>query len=143
MELHKGDMWDVDGDYHIVTANNVVGERGDLVMGAGAAKQMLIKHPGIDTEFGTRINTIMKNDFYGVLIVGNTGVFQSKYHWRDPSDIDLIEKSATILRTVANTLLDKRFVMNFPGIGLGKLNRGEVEGVIESILPSNVIVCAL
>lgn len=156
-----GDLWSEIGtaDLILVTTNSTVTKSHKLVMGRGAAKEALEQPFFIDTfssapeikvdEWAGRFieeNALTK---YGVIVtpykrvylseVINTklGLFQVKYHWREPADVNLIWFSTVELIKIAGGY--NRIAMNYPGIGNGRLNEAVVAPMIQR-LPDNVFI---
>lgn len=151
MVLREGDMWSAYGeaDVFLVTTNAVLTRDHRLVMGAGIAKEALRRHPGLDRVWGDRLLSLFEAVYdagrlpvYGVLWPTKgekLAAFQTKRHWKDKADPDLIANAAGQLRRVAERFPDKSFHLNFPGIGLGGLKEEDVLPLLES-LPDNVVV---
>lgn len=138
----QGNMWYVFDavDYFVITTNAYVKQNGALVMGAGIARQVRDKWPGIDVEMGKAVRAAMDaQKYYGVILGEKLGIFQVKYYFADAADLDLIWRSATELERVAREMPDKTFALNFPGIGNGKLSRELVAPLLKG-LPDNVQV---
>jgi hypothetical protein len=137
----------------VITANSIVKKNGELVMGAGAAKQAKDRIPGIALEAGNAVLRSSVNApeglFYGFTFVRRPtidrvglGLFQVKYHWDDPARLDLISSSAEYFATHAFFFPDVNFRMNFPGIGNGKLNYDDVLPLLRSMEDQdNVTIC--
>jgi hypothetical protein len=151
MHVITGDLWQEEGkaDIILVTTNSIVNARGKLVMGRGAAEQAASRYPSLASDLGRLISRIPL-DFtphprYGILILppfanGVTlGAFQVKYNWRNAAILDLIQESARRLRVIARAFPHWRIVLNFPGIGNGKLTEHQVYPAI-NLLPDNVYV---
>ena len=110
MNLIIGDLWSELGkaDLLLYPANNVFDKDGRHVMGAGVAQQFKKRFPLLPCAMGHRLKNC--TDFYGVVstpwmhedFAFRLGAFQSKYHWRDPSPLELIERSAWKLALGAN-----------------------------------------
>jgi len=135
-----GDMWSVFDtvDYFVITTNAILKKNNALVMGAGIAKQVRDRYPGIDVEIGNAINqTCGYAGEYGLLIGNKIGVFQVKYHYKQTANLGLISQSAKELAAHAEANPDKTYALNYPGIGNGGLKRWLVEPLLE-ILPDNV-----
>ena len=107
-------------------------------MGAGIAKQVRDRFPGIDWTIGQEILD-MTDDWgrYGTIIGGDLGVFQVKTFWGNKADLGLIQYSAECLNWYAHQAPENRFDLNFPGIGNGQLNYDDVFPLIAD-LPDNV-----
>lgn len=151
MQLRRGDMWSVydEADVFLVTTNAVLTRDYRLVMGGGIAKEALERYPGLDWLWGYRLYSRywqvyerQQLPIYGVLWPINgekLAAFQTKRHWREKADLDIITNAAWRLRLVAERYPDKRFHLNFPGIGLGGLRPEEVQPTL-AMLPDNVVV---
>lgn len=141
-------------DYICFTSNSFVKNNGSLVMGAGFAKSIKDKFPNIDLEFGKLINSItdlvsihrtsydiLKRNFprYGLVFIDNIGAFQTKYSFNNPSTVELIQFSTEKLKEFAENNPNKLIGLNYPGIGLGKLQEEQVLPIIET-LPDNVLI---
>lgn len=99
MILKKGNIFDdfEDLDYVGVTTNSILNKKGDLVMGAGVAKQAKEYNAYLPTLFGSQIKAKgVEGGFYGVLIQGKYYAFQTKRHWRDKSSIQDVIRSINI-----------------------------------------------
>lgn len=127
------------------TSNGVVKGNGELVMGAGTAKQVKILHPNLPLLFGTMLKTSFRKVNgtyrYGYLYDEDTSIIavQTKYHYKDASDVELIEYSLELLNKFAQLHSNKLIGIPFPGIGEGKLNKNDVLFLLEA-LPTNVLV---
>jgi len=77
---------------------------------------------------------------YGILYdeESKIGAFQTKFHYRTPSPIALVEFSAIMLVGFAKVI--KPVNVNFPGIGLGGLQREEVFNLLKEIWWSDDII---
>lgn len=140
MKLEKGDMFSCvkDTDHFIITTNATIKNDGRLVMGAGIAKTVRDRLRNSALDCGQAVESQGRN--YGLILnVGKTklGIFQVKYHWSDEALLSLIHYSAALLDSEALINPDKRFDLNFPGIGNGKLEYKHVLPYI-SFLPDNV-----
>lgn len=138
MILKQGNLFDSFDDIILVTANSYINKSGALVMGRGAALQLKIIHPAIDVVFGSMIEHL---SLYGIRLVmaGDKmyGVFQVKYDFKSPAELDLIAYSVSKLKSYLTS--SKTVSMNFPGIGYGRLFASNVFPIISS-LPNNVSV---
>lgn len=135
----KGDMWSAfdNTDHFLITTNRIVKRDGGLVMGAGIAKTARDRWPGLDKKLGTAIKQAGAE--YGVILGKKIGIFQVKNHFKEEACLKLIEQSAKKLAEVANSNPEKRYDLNFPGIGNGKRQFNDVEPLLQ-VLPSNVHV---
>ena len=134
------------------TSNQVIKTGYLLVMGAGVAKAFRDRFLLVD---GAAADTIKKNG-YQCQVVDWSGyvdvikrppvpivMFPTKYHWRDPSDIQLIEKSARELMTLIEENDWKLVALPRPGCSNGGLRWEDVKKVIESILDNRVVIVSL
>ena len=147
MILEYGNMWSIwsKTDLFLITTNSFVKHTGQLVMGAGIARQARDRFPGLDTTLGQAIReTCGHLGEYGLFIsprwpATRLGLFQVKRHWSTDAILDLIHQSADQLTQWASTHPDCRIDLNFPGIGNGRLSPDQVLPVIKQ-LPDNVHV---
>jgi len=151
MKEITGNIFDpnLGADAICVTTNGVVKSNGELVMGAGIAKQFAERYPGLAKALGDHIST------YGnrVCHIGHRPSinqlkadptlkgwdifsFPTKHHWRDPSDLKLIAQSARTLVLGLDKFWPeyKKIILPRPGCGLGGLKWADVKAVIEPIL---------
>lgn len=145
MILKKGDMFDMWGrcDRFLVTANSYIKNNGELAMGRGAAKQLKEKVPESPAKLGLKILHLQE---YGITLVDDPetygrygqayGTFQVKRHYKEAADLALIEKSATMLaRWMDDPAAQYDLcVLNFPGIGNGRLSREAVLPILDKHL---------
>jgi len=139
MILEHGNIWDVydKTDHFLFTANNVIKRNGALVMGAGIAKQVRDRFPGIDLVAGKEVSRAGSQ--YGVILGKKIGLIQTKYHWKDKSPMELICHSVSKLRAIALSRSTERFDLTLPGCGHGGQSYNAVLPFI-SELPDNVHV---
>jgi len=98
----EGDMLQAPG-YIIVTTNSFLTSEKKLVMGAGVARDLKIKVPGIDLAFGKLIHTFCKHlGRYGLIFHNRYGAFQVRYRFNDKARADLIRFSAAALKGAAH-----------------------------------------
>ena len=146
MILRYGNMFDdiENVNLTLVTTCTVVKNNGALVMGAGAAKMMRDLFPGIDKEFGKILLDMFSYDYYGIIVTDRfkpnlLGTFQVKQHYKDQADLFLIKYSIIKLFDLVLGSPYKKINLNFPGIGLGGLNRHVIIPQLQ-LLPDNVQV---
>lgn len=147
MKEIKGNIFDqTDADAICVTTCGVVKSNGELVMGAGIAKQFANRYPLLAKHLGGLVSTY-GNQVYGYSKSYGSNVyvtkkehrpvvfsFPTKHDWKDPSSLKLIEESAEQLVEKANFCDFTKIVLPRPGCGLGQLNWEDVKAVIEPIL---------
>ena len=148
-----GDIFEQrDADAIVFTSNGIVRSDGQLVMGAGIAKAFNDKFYLLADEAGWRV----KRDgnhvhaFWAMAskdrsISPETVIFSfpTKHHFKDKSDIVLIERSAKELVKFVDALTLrplKRIYLPRPGVGLGQLKWEDVKKVIEPILDDRFVV---
>lgn len=133
-------MWGVydNAGLFLVTTNSYITPKGCLVMGGGIAKEARDRFTGLDKILGGKINHLST---YGLLISENwpIGLFQVKRHYKENADLSLIRYSTNMLKMWANNHQNILVHLNFPGIGLGRLDPLDVYNVI-CTLPNNVNV---
>lgn len=132
-----GNLWDQDNCVICVTTNGIVRGDGKLVMGAGCAKEARDRFPGLDSLLGNRVKSwgnvphIAGAYQLDKIKVATIVSFPTKNHYKDDSDMKLIEQSARNLRKMADDLNWKKVVIPRPGCGLGYLRWTDVKKVIE------------
>ena len=133
------DIFQSKADYIVIPVNMV------KVMGAGLAKQFKEKYPHIFNEY-LKINFTKENPVFQYF---NFILFATKYHWKDNSDIDLINNGLIQLKDgienkqyPGNPFLKDRdkITIAFPkiGCGLGNLDWNEVKPLIIKYLDKYV-----
>ncbi|BDG18828.1 hypothetical protein TthSNM11_10310 [Thermus thermophilus] len=121
--------------------NGVLTSRG-LVMGAGAAKALADRVPGLPQALaeairreGRRQGGAWLYGFVAVELGGRFyGAFQTKGHFRDRADLALVRLGASRLRRFLEERPGLEVHMAFPGIGLGGLKPEEVLEALEEAL---------
>ena len=135
-QFRTGDMWSSydEADLFLITTNATITIRGTLVMGRGIARQAKERFPGLDVALGRQIQALCGNQgIYGLLIsprwpAAKLGAFQVKRHYSQPASLELIRHSAAALYAWCAEHPDAQVVLNFPGIGNGRLRRADVFG---------------
>ncbi len=149
MKIIKGNLWDSEDPYILVTTNSTVRKDGGLVMGRGAAKELITLEPHLQFVFGKEVKRCGLD--YGILIycppLGSfssslyhklgVGAFQVKHHFRDKAELELIKYSTVALNRLIEGGVLTKASMNFPGIGWGHLTYEEVLPIV-SQLPDSV-----
>lgn len=150
MQERFGDIWSMFGEPgHIVliTTNGVV-NNGQLVMGRGIALEAVKRLHGIAETYGRIIyNAPMVGERpfmahkYHLIILEKTGcgILQTKYHWRNPSPVELVRESLCLLEEYALENPDITLHTVWPGCGNGGLDRDQVRPFLQ-LLPDNVVV---
>lgn len=152
MKEIKGNIFDItDADAICVTTNGVVKANGELAMGKGIAKQFAKKWDNLAKELGDAVakygNHVLANRAWIVspekletMPAYHIVSFPTKEHFKDPSPLWLIERSAKELVILANNRNLKKIVLPRPGVGKGKLKWEDVKAVIEPILDDRFFV---
>ena len=137
-----GDIWRSEARVICITTNGMTRINGNGIMGAGIAKQARNRVRHIETALGIGIRTFGN-------VVQRIGVWESpggifieilsfptKNDWRDPSDLELIQKSAEALTRwhEKNGRPDNTYALTRPGCGNGGLDWTVVRSVLEPIL---------
>lgn len=144
-----GDMWSAYGrvDHFLVTTNSYIKKDGSLCMGTGIAKQAADRYREVPIEAGRLLRELLgfkpgenTDPYHLIRQVAPTckvGIFQTKFHYRNPSSMALVAASADALARLAVIHAHRSFALNFPGIGHGGLPRDVVLSLLSS-LPDNV-----
>lgn len=120
----KADLWKYPCYWICIPTNGIVKESGEAVMGAGVAKQAvqkvwdapfslgdkIKKHGNIVQEIGkfTRDNYVPRapeNCYQLDQVVVTLFAFPTKHHYKDPSDLKLVETSCQQLLLKYNTIV--------------------------------------
>jgi hypothetical protein len=132
-----GDIWSSieDSDMFVITTNSYLKKNGDLVMGAGIAKEAAERYSLLPGIFGSDIARSCGHlGEYYILYWKKIIALQTKRHFKDKSDLKLIHKS---LQTLIKYVRPYHKVdMVFPGIGYGQL---EPKEVLENIILKDMI----
>lgn len=131
----------------LFTGNSYIGKTG-LAMGQGLALQIKLLYPSIPVALGAKImqtcghlgKYCVQFPFHSLMPVYDRqiGAFQTKYHFKDKSDLKLIRESTEYLMGFMDKFSYK-IALNFPGVGLGGLSVEQVYPII-SILPDTVSI---
>lgn len=125
-----------------ITTNGMVKKNGHAVMGAGIAKEANIRYH-VSKDLAAHLNA------HGNIpcLLPQTGengchliTFPTKTDWRDKSDIQLIRRSAALLKDLCDTHGVTRCFLVPPGCGLGGLSWNQVKLSIKDILDDRFIV---
>ncbi len=131
------------------TSNGVIRKDGRLVMGAGVAKAFRDRFSYLDAEAAKCVET--NGNCCQLIGDWNTGnrlipivAFPTKHHWRNPSDIKLIEKSVNELIVLADTNGWKTIYLPAPGVSNGGLSwENEVKPLLIKKLDDRFIITFL
>lgn len=144
-----GDMFELaaSGDAICITTNGIVKSNNQAVMGLGTAKLARDKFPGIDTRLGGLLRSYGNRVFnVGMWEVDGKQLrvlsYPTKWHYREPSSVALIQQSAQQLNSVIERFALERVWLPFPGGGAGGLTWKEVQPLL-TVLPPNVIITSI
>lgn len=143
MKEAAGNIFSGSHDWLVFTANSTVTKDGRLVMGAGIAKQVLERYPGIDRFFGS---VLQDNGYAGgrYNLAAHYGhrvmALQTKIDWRNASDLNLVVESVSYLAGFSLFRPTETIATVRPGCGLGNLDWDQVKPRIAPLLPDNVTV---
>ena len=128
-----GDAWIHHPHTHICVLTNTRG-----VCGAGIALQAKNKCPGFQTQLQTFLRTYGPRLFihHKYKLIS----FPTKHHWRDPSDLTLIQTSAEQLIGVLDKFQINNVFLPRPGCGLGRLNWEQVKPILQPILDDRISI---
>lgn len=126
-----------------ITTNGVVKKDGKAVMGAGIARQANVRY-SLDEELGKHLSSsgnvpyiFTKKGIKNAHLIS----FPTKHHWKEPSDLALIKRSAELLVELVDRHDIRRCFLVPPGCGLGNLNwEIQVKPILEDILDNRFVV---
>lgn len=133
------------------TSNGVCKNNGELVMGAGVAKKFKEAFPESPVVFGEFQEQYGNQvDFYERRVTrGNNSTviyvarFPTKNHWRNPSNLKLIETSAKQLMVLVDKNKWKKVYLPKPGCSHGGLSwQNQVKPAIINILDDRITICS-
>lgn len=126
----------------LFTANSVVKNNGELVMGAGNAKAARDNFIGSAKTFGNLV-TLDRGRHVHVVQVPNRnvflGCFRTKEHYKDNTKQETLTRSIQELQYLANNNPQYTFLLPAPAIGRGGMAWDAVRPQLEC-LPDNVYV---
>ena len=153
--LMQGDIFNYIGkvDAICVTTNGTIKSNGELVMGAGVAKefydryndnfyiskilaQKLYRGPKlpqlhvVESKDNICYKCIDADNNAGTYVIS----FPTKNHFQDKGDIELIKQSAKRILWIANHYNLNSIIISSPGTGCGKLSKEEVYNELNKIL---------
>lgn len=141
-KFKKQNIWDDFNvlDYICVTTNAIIKSNGNLVMGAGIAKQASFKEDQLKVIWGKQLQEKgLVNKIYGLLAFNKYIAFQTKLDWKNPSTLEIIRYSTNKLKMLAEKYPDKTFGLPYPGVNNGGLSKQIVRPLLLD-LPENVTV---
>lgn len=145
MKIKIGNIFDdMDNlDYVGITTNSTLNKKGELVMGAGNAKQAKEICPDLPAIFGNIIRIQEKElGYYGIIRHEKFFTVQTKRNWRDKSIVKDVEETIQHLKIIAERHPNLKFGIPYPAINHGGLSENVIYPLI-SLLPDNVTVYKL
>jgi O-acetyl-ADP-ribose deacetylase (regulator of RNase III) len=136
------DLWATPADARVVPVNWTLKRNGEAVMGAGVALAAAAKYPWLSREQGAFMRMVGPGTAVGVFrtVSGALVTFPTKYDWREPSDLELIEKSARELVAATEDQGFRSVALPCVGCGLGRLTWSDVRVVLAPILDDRFVV---
>lgn len=155
-KITQGDIFDYIGvaDCICITTNGTIKSNGELVMGAGVAKQFYDKYNRdfqiakklarllygaeptlkkmfvVNSHYNVCYRAIAAEDNFGTNVVS----FPTKNHFQDKGDLELIKRSAQRMVEFANVYGLKNIIIPSPGTGCGQLKEEDVYAALNEIL---------
>lgn len=132
----KDNIWNIYKNYDAccVTCNAVIKKSGELVMGAGIAKEFNYKLPGLAKYWGEKLIKlekrhgckplimITKASSFGLAFEPLLVYFKTKEHWQDQSFLSLIISSMEDLCDYIDLIGWKKILLPAPGCTNGGLS---------------------
>ena len=134
------------------TSNGVIKKDGSLVMGAGVAKAFRDTYRGIDGHAGNAVKKcgnvcqqvmtlFIGDDMLNIDRTVEVVAFPTKHHWRNSSDLKLIEKSAKELMKLVEENEWSVVYLPRPGCRNGGLDwYRDVKPLLKTILDDRIVV---
>lgn len=134
----KGDLWDYyeNGIPVCITTNGFIKKNGELVMGAGVAKQAKYVFPELPKILGDHIRKNGNRVYY--LEEYNIFSFPTKHYWWQKSDIDLIKTSLIQLTNLMEIHKIQKIILPRPGAGNGRLHWNDIKEQIKNLANDNI-----
>lgn len=131
------DIWDFPG-WKVIPTNLQTRRDGTAVMGAGLAKQAALQYPDLPRLYGEQLRGLTDQipDLPMVCQSQQLILFPTKDHWRDNSDLELIDYGLAWLRDPMG-IWQSQGGLYIPklGCGLGRLSwRDQVRPLVEHYL---------
>ena len=147
-----GDFWieasESKPDAIVCTINTVLRGDGNLVMGAGIAKDFAEQFDWLPDRWGARTRKLDGQRTYPFVeqrepwnAEPNLVGIHTKYDWKDPSPLKLVDRSIKQLYIIVEAMDWKRVLMTRPGCGNGGLSwERQVKPLMNNILDERFVV---
>lgn len=136
MKEITGNIWELfekeDVDAICITTNGVVKSNGELVMGAGIAKEASDRFPQLTRYFGSLV--FLDGNIPHCFITDKEKIifsFPTKNNYKNKSVLYLIENSCKELKFLVDYNKLKKVILPRPGCGLGGLKWDVVKPICE------------
>ena len=139
-----GDMWKWhgQGSWACVTTNAEIKKDGTAVMGAGIAKIAAQRYPDLPRLLAEHLKKV--GNHVQIFPQFKLFSFPTKQNWRDPSKIDIIQRSCEeLLKKMDAHPQITEVLLPRPGCQNGKLEWVEVYPVIHDLLDHRIGIIAL
>lgn len=139
MKTTKSDLWMSGAEAICITTNLVIKRDGNLVMGAGVAKQAAERYPELPAFFADAVRAqspvcaYKGTDHYLIAL-------PTKRDWKQDSDLNLILGSLKLVVKLVDSLKLKSVALTPPGCGNGNLKWDDVRKAIEPLLDDRFTV---
>lgn len=131
----QGNIWTrycQPNEFLCVTTNSTLNNKLELVMGAGVALEAKKRMPWLPYFLGP---TAGGQEYNFRICPNNIIALQTKFHWKDPSPLDLIERSVRALSLQMRHYPNFIINMTRPGCGHGQLSwETQVKPICEDFL---------
>lgn len=141
MRFERGDLWNAlgDADLLVVSINRTITRDGNLVMGAGAARQAKFRFPMLPALFGALVCDGVRDNLllvqHGEQRIGGLVV---KVHRAQPARLDLLQSGVAALAAYASAHPHEKIDMQYP-CEFRQFQRADVAPLLLP-LPDNVTV---
>ena len=143
MKEITGNIFDylIKGNMVIVPTNATTGSLGNAIMGKGLALAFAKRFPDLPALLGDKLMynrlQVYTFEFDGVFIAA----FPTKYHYKENSDIRLIEQSARELVKIADEAPCNGIYLPRVGCGLGMLDwEKDVKPILENHFDNRFVI---
>ncbi len=137
-----GDIWSIwkkPLNILCITTNSEIWNAMNI-MGAGIAKEAKLRFPDLPRLMAAAI-VIKGNPYYLIELPQQLIALQTKYNWRDPSPLDLVEESIKRLGKLASENKTWIYHTAKPGCGFGGLSfHKQVKPLLNKYCGDNVMV---